>query len=402
MSKKLNTSVNKKKVILYFWGLFVVLPIFMFFVIMICAKTGSLGFDDLPSLQELENPKSNLASEIITTDGKLLGKYFKENRTNVKYEDLSPYLISALIATEDERFLNHSGIDFRGLVRAFVKLGKAGGASTITQQLAKMMFHDRKGGFINKVKQKIQEQIIAVELEKRYTKAEILTMYLNKFDFINNAVGIKSACNVYFNKEPKDLNIQEAAMLVGMAKNPALYNPLRRPEITQTRREVVLKQMYKNDYITEIKYDSLRVLPLGLDYKIVDHKEGLAPYYREVLRGELQKMFEQKDEDGKYIYAKKDGTPYNIYSDGLKIYSTIDSRMQTYAEWAVAEYIGKKLQQQFVNQLIKYRIKKFPFDSRISEEQYEQIMQTARLRTARYQILTGQECENCGRRGNFI
>ena len=402
MSKKLNTSVNKKKVILYFWGLFVALPIFMFFVIMICAKTGSLGFDDLPSLQELENPKSNLASEIITTDGKLLGKYFKENRTNVKYEDLSPYLISALIATEDERFLNHSGIDFRGLVRAFVKLGKAGGASTITQQLAKMMFHDRKGGFINKVKQKIQEQIIAVELEKRYTKAEILTMYLNKFDFINNAVGIKSACNVYFNKEPKDLNIQEAAMLVGMAKNPALYNPLRRPEITQTRREVVLKQMYKNDYITEIKYDSLRVLPLGLDYKIVDHKEGLAPYYREVLRGELQKMFEQKDEDGKYIYAKKDGTPYNIYSDGLKIYSTIDSRMQTYAEWAVAEYIGKKLQQQFVNQLIKYRIKKFPFDSRISEEQYEQIMQTARLRTARYQILTGQECENCGRRGNFI
>lgn len=402
MSKKLNTSVNKKKVILYFWGLVVVFPIFMFFVIMICAKTGSLGFDDLPSLQELENPKSNLASEIITTDGKLLGKYFKENRTNVKYEDLSPYLISALIATEDERFLNHSGIDFRGLMRAVLKLGKAGGASTITQQLAKMMFHDRKGGFINKVKQKIQEQIIAVELEKRYTKAEILTMYLNKFDFINNAVGIKSASNVYFNKEPKDLNIQEAAMLVGMAKNPALYNPLRRPEITQTRREVVLKQMYKNDYITETMYDSLRVLPLGLDYKIVDHKEGLAPYYREVLRGELQKMFEQKDEDGKYIYAKKDGTPYNIYSDGLKIYSTIDSRMQTYAEWAVAEYIGKKLQQQFVNQLIKYRIKKFPFDSRITDAQYEQIMQTARLRTARYQILTGQECENCGRRGSFI
>jgi len=172
--------------------------------------------------------------------------------------------------------------------------------------------------------------------------------------------------------------------------------------MTQTRREVVLKQMYKNDYITQTMYDSLRVLPLALDYKIVDHKEGLAPYYREVLRGELQKMFEQKDEDGKYLYAKKDGTPYNIYSDGLKIYSTIDSRMQTYAEWAVAEHIGKKLQQQFVNQLIKYRKSKYPFDSRISEEQYEQIMQTARLRTARYQILTGQECENCGRRGSFV
>ncbi|MBI2279694.1 MAG: transglycosylase domain-containing protein [Bacteroidetes bacterium] len=402
MSKKSNTSINQKKIILYFWGLFVVLPIFMFFVIMWCAKTGSLGFDDLPSLQELENPKSNLASEIISSDDKLLGKYFKENRTNVKYEELSPYLISALIATEDERFLNHSGIDFRGLVRAFVKLGKAGGASTITQQLAKMMFHDRKGGFINKVKQKLQEQIIAVELEKRYTKAEILTMYLNKFDFINNAVGIKSASNVYFNKEPKDLKIQEAAMLIGMAKNPALYNPLRRPEMTQTRREVVLKQMVKNDYITETQYDSLRVLPLELDYKIVDHKEGLAPYYREILRGELQKMFEQKDEDGKYIYAKKDGTPYNIYSDGLKIYTTIDSRMQAYAEWAVQEYIGKTLQRQFFAHLTKYRKSKYPFDNRISDAQYEQIMQTARLRTARYQILTGKECENCGRRGSFI
>ena len=398
----MSTSTNQKKIIISFWGLFVVLPIFMFFVIMLCAKTGSLGFEDLPSLQELENPKSNLASEIITTDGKLLGKYFKENRTNVKYGELSPYLISALIATEDERFLNHSGIDFRGLVRAVVNLGSAGGASTITQQLAKMMFHDRKGGFINKVKQKIQEQIIAVELEKRYTKQEILTMYLNKFDFINNAVGIKSASNVYFNKQPNELLIQEAAMLIGMAKNPALYNPLRRPEITLGRREVVLKQMYKNKFISEYQYDSLRVLPLGLDYKIVDHKEGLAPYYREVLRGELQKMFEQKGEDGKYLYAKKDGTPYNIYSDGLKIYSTIDSRMQTYAEWAVAEYIGKKLQQQFVNQLIKYRKSKYPFDSRITVEQYEQIMQTARLRTTRYQILTGQECENCGRRGKNI
>ncbi|HRP61286.1 MAG TPA: biosynthetic peptidoglycan transglycosylase, partial [Vicingus sp.] len=217
--------------------------------------------DPLPSLQELENPKSNLASEIISSDGKVFGKYFKENRTTVKYTELSPNLVNALVATEDERFYNHSGIDFRGLVRAVVKLGRAGGASTITQQLAKMMFEHKASNIFQRIKQKLQEQIIAVELEKRYTKEEIITMYLNKFDFINNAVGIKSASNVYFNKEPIDLEIQEAAMLVGMAKNPALFNPLRRPEMTQTRREVVLKQMEKNDFITEEQYDSLRVLP---------------------------------------------------------------------------------------------------------------------------------------------
>ena len=402
MSKKSGSSLNQKKVILYFWLLCVFLPLFLFFIIMLGAKTGTLGFDPLPSLQELENPKSNLASEIISSDGKVFGKYFKENRTTVKYTELSPNLVNALVATEDERFYNHSGIDFRGLVRAIVKLGRAGGASTITQQLAKMMFEHKASNIFQRIKQKLQEQIIAVELEKRYTKEEIITMYLNKFDFINNAVGIKSASNVYFNKEPIDLEIQEAAMLVGMAKNPALFNPLRRPEMTQTRREVVLKQMEKNDFITEEQYDSLRVLPLGLDYKIVDHKEGIAPYFREVLRSDLQKLFEQKDEDGNYLYAKKDGTPYNIYSDGLKIYTTIDSRMQTYAEWAVQEHIGKTLQNQFFNHLKKYRKKKYPFDSNITDEQYEQIMQIARARSLRYQILTGKECENCGRRGKFI
>ncbi|KAB2858957.1 MAG: transglycosylase domain-containing protein [Flavobacteriales bacterium] len=402
MSKKSGSSLNQKKVILYFWLLCVFLPLFLFFIIMLGAKTGTLGFDPLPSLQELENPKSNLASEIISSDGKVFGKYFKENRTTVKYTELSPNLVNALVATEDERFYNHSGIDFRGLLRAVVKLGRAGGASTITQQLAKMMFEHKASNIFQRIKQKLQEQIIAVELEKRYTKEEIITMYLNKFDFINNAVGIKSASNVYFNKEPIELEIQEAAMLVGMAKNPALFNPLRRPEMTQTRREVVLKQMEKNDFITEEQYDSLRVLPLGLDYKIVDHKEGIAPYFREVLRSDLQKLFEQKDEDGNYLYAKKDGTPYNIYSDGLKIYTTIDSRMQTYAEWAVQEHIGKTLQNQFFNHLKKYRKKKYPFDSNITDEQYEQIMQIARARSLRYQILTGKECENCGRRGKFI
>lgn len=402
MAAKIGGTWTQRKVIVYFWITFVVLPFFMIFLVMMAANTGTLGFDPLPSLQELENPKSNLASEIISADGKVFGKYFKENRTTVEYKDLSPFIIQALVATEDERFYKHSGIDFRGLLRAVAKLGSDGGASTITQQLAKMMFEHRASNIFERIKQKLQEQIIAVELEKRYTKEEIITMYLNKFDFINNAVGIKSASNVYFNKEPKELALHEAAMLVGMAKNPALFNPLRRPEMTKGRREVVLNQMRKNDIITREEYDSLRVLSLGLDYKIVDHKEGIAPYFREILRAELQKLFEQKDDDGNYIYSKKDGTPYNIYSDGLKIYTTIDSRMQEHAEWAVNEHISKSLQPQFFSQLKRYRIKKYPFDNRITDEQYEQIMQSARTKSLRYQILTGQECENCGRRGKFV
>lgn len=366
------------------------------------AKTGSLGFDPLPSLEELENPKSNLASEIYTADGKMIGKYFKENRVNVRYDELSPYLVDALIATEDERYRSHSGIDFRGLVRAVVKLGKAGGASTITQQLAKMMFNEPAQNKVERVKQKLQEWILAVELEKRYTKEEIITMYLNKFDFINNAVGIKSAANVYFNKEPKDLAIEEAAMLVGMAKNPALFNPLRRPDTTLHRREVVLFQMKKNELIDQAQYDSLRIKPLNLDYKIVDHKEGIAPYFREILRGELQKILEQKDESGNYLYAKKDGSPYNIYKDGLKIFTTLNYNMQQHAEWAVNEYMGKTLQNQFFKHLLRYRKKRYPFDHRISEKQYEAIMTTARKRTPRYQILHGKECANCGRRGRYV
>jgi penicillin-binding protein 1A len=229
MAKKKSTSSNIKSIFI-FW-LLVFVPILLFFAIMWGAKTGNLGFNDLPDLEELENPKSNLASEIISSDGKVLGKYFFQNRTNVHYEELSPFLVEALIATEDERFRSHSGIDFRGLVRAVAKLGKAGGASTITQQLAKMMFHKReKASLVQKIKQKLQEQILAVELEKRYTKDEIITLYYNKFDFIYNAVGIKSAARVYFNKIPSQLTIGESAVLVGMAKNPSLYNPKRFPE----------------------------------------------------------------------------------------------------------------------------------------------------------------------------
>ena len=214
---KQQKETNKKKRFIIFWCI-VLLPFLLLCMMMWGAKTGSLGFEPLPSLEELENPKSNLASEIITSDGKVIGKYFLQNRTNVKYEDLSPFLVDALIATEDERFREHSGIDFRGLVRAVAYMGKAGGASTLTQQLAKMMFNEPAKTFVERIKQKLQEQIIAVELERRYTKNEIIIMYYNKFDFIYNAVGIKSACNVYFNKEPIDLNLEEAAILVGMAK----------------------------------------------------------------------------------------------------------------------------------------------------------------------------------------
>ncbi|GAB4252895.1 MAG: transglycosylase domain-containing protein [Vicingaceae bacterium] len=369
------------------------------FVTLWAAKNG-IGFEELPSFEELENPKSNLATEIYSSDGKLLGKYFKENRVNVRYKDLSPYLVNGLVATEDERFYKHSGIDVRGLTRAVVNLGRSGGASTITQQLAKMLFHERATSTIGRIKQKLQEWILAVELEKRYTKEEIITMYLNRFDFINNAVGIKSATNVYFNKEPHELNIQEAAMLVGMAKNPSLFNPLRRPEMTKDRRNVVLYQMKRNNYITEAQYDSLKQLPLTLDYKIVDHKEGLAPYFREVLRDFLSKKLEEKDKEGNYIYHKKDGSPYNLYKDGLKVYTTIDSRMQAYAEFAVSEHLSKNLQKAFFKDL-KGK-KKAPFDFRVSNKQIEQIMEAARKRTERYNILTGKQCANCGRRGKYV
>jgi penicillin-binding protein 1A len=404
MSKEKNKKKSTRKNALIFWGI-IFMPFLLVFLMMFGAKTGSLGFDDLPDLTELENPKSNLASEIITSDKQLIGKYFLQNRTNVNYSDLSPFLIDALIATEDERYRDHSGIDFRGLIRAVVKLGRAGGASTITQQLAKMMFNAPARTFAERIKQKLQEQIIAVELEKRYTKNEIIAMYFNQFDFLNNAVGIESASHVYFNKPPKELEIQEAAMLVGMAKNPSLYNPLRRAEKVKHRREVVLAQMKKAGYIDEIQYDSLRIKPLGLDYKVVDHKEGIAPYFRESLRLKIQKTLASKDENGDLIYSKKDGTPYNIYRDGLKIYTTLDSRMQKHAEWAVHEYIATTLQGQFNKHLNRVRTKRYPYDGGykgISEKQYTSIMTSAREKTPRFRILNGKECENCGRRGKSV
>lgn len=262
MAKKKATN-DFSKCIKWFWGLFAGAIAFVALLFLL-ASVGSFG--EMPTFEELENPSSNLASEIISSDGKTIGKlYLNENRTPVKYEDLSQNLIDALIATEDERFHKHSGIDARGTVRAAVFMGKKGGASTITQQLAKLLFHgERSGNIFNQLTQKIKEWIIAVRLEKRYTKQEILTMYLNQVDFVNNAVGIRSASRIYFSKEPKDLNKEEAAVLVGMLKNPSLFNPRRRVELTTDRRNTVLGQMLKNDFISQSEKDSLQNLPLEL------------------------------------------------------------------------------------------------------------------------------------------
>ncbi len=353
---------------------------------------------DLPDTVALANPKTNLATEIISADGQVLGRYFRENRTNVNFDELSPYLVEGLVATEDERFYSHAGIDLRGTARAAVYLGSKGGASTITQQLAKMLFTQKPGNGIERIFQKFQEWIISVELERRYTKDEILTLYLNKFDWINHAVGIKSAARVYFDTYPDSLKIEEAAMLVGMAKNPALYNPLRRPELTEERRNVVLSQMVRNKYLSKAEYDSLKTLPLGINYQTVDHQEGLAPYFREVLRAELTNLFEEKNDDGTPKYAKPDGSGYNIYSDGLKVYVTIDSRLQEYAEKAVQSHLTN-LQDDFVKDVGKY--KRPPFSNDLTKDQIRNIELAAMRRTQRYRIMTGRECPNCHRRVNI-
>lgn len=359
--------------------------------------------DDLPGFEELENPKSNLASVVYSEDGVELGKYFLENRTNAYFNELSPYLVKALIATEDERFYEHSGVDIRATGRVIkgVATGNSqGGGSTITQQLAKMLFPREKMTKIELVKRKFKEWIIATRLEKNYTKEEIIAMYFNKFDFLNNAVGINSAAMVYFGKKPIDLEIHEAAMLVGMAKNPSLFNPLRFADTTFKRREVVLFQMKKNGFISAAQYDSIRVLPLGLNYTKVDHQTGLAPYFRESLRGKISDLLSEKNPDGTYKIAKSDGTPYNIYSDGLKIYTTIDSRMQEYAEWAVQEHLKFELQEDFFNNNKKW--KNPPFSNDLNQGQIDTIMLTAMHQSQMYKKYKGIVCAYCERPAKYI
>jgi len=290
-------------------------------------------FGPLPTFEELENPEKNLATEVISLDGQTLGKYAYENRTPVKYKDLPQNLVNALVATEDERFYEHSGIDFKSSIRAVVKMGSEGGGSTITQQLAKLLFHgEGSKNVAERILQKIKEYVIAVELEREYTKQEIITMYLNKYDFLNRAVGIRSASRIYFGIEPKELTIPESAMLVGMLKNASYFNPLRREEIVLKRRNVVLHQMAKNNFITEKQKDSLQKTDLGLNINREGHSDGHATYFREYLRDFMKKWIKNN--------PKPDGTFYNLHRDGLKIYVTIDSRMQTYAEEAMKEHMA--------------------------------------------------------------
>lgn len=360
--------------------------------------------ESLPSFEELENPKNNLATVIYSADLMELGKYYHENRTHAKYNDISPWLVNSLIATEDERFREHSGIDVRALARVVKGVvtgnSSSGGGSTISQQLSKLLFPREKLNKWGLVKRKFKEWIIATRLEKNYTKNEIISMYFNKFDFLNNAVGINSASKVYFDKLPVNLNIQESAMLVGMAKNPSLFNPLRFPERVLKRREVVLYQLKKNNYLDQNEYDSIRKLPLGLHYNKVDHQLGLAPYFRETLREELKKIFNSKNSKGEYKLLKADSSLYDIYSDGLKIYTTIDSRIQKYAEYAVEEHFKFELQDDFFKNNKRWRNP--PFSNDLDKKQISSILLRAVHQSQTYKKYTGIVCSYCERPKKYL
>jgi penicillin-binding protein 1A len=360
---------------------------------------------ELPDTEELANPKTNLATEVYTQDKKVIGRYYRENRSDVLYENLPPHLVQALIATEDERFMSHSGVDFIGLGRAVAYMGKKGGGSTITQQLAKQLFtaeYEKTGFWERAVLQKPREWIIAARLERQYTKEEIIALYLNRYDFLNQAVGIKSAANVYFNKPPDSLQLHESAMLVGMLKNSALFNPLRRDSLVRERRNVVLGQMVKNGFITKAEADSVKQLPLGLDYQRVSHDEGSAPYFREILRKKLKEILEEQDDKGNYVRVKSNGKRYDPYTDGLKVYTTIDSRMQQHAEWAVARHLNQELQQAFWKDLKKRKPENYPFFNGIAPSLRESVMNKAIKESERYRIYTGKVCPACKRPAAYI
>lgn len=359
-------SANKsfKKYIVFFWILFFIPVVALAFLIFL-ASNGYIG-EELPTFEELENPKSNLASEIISSDGVVIGKYFKENRTNIHYYELSPNLVKALKATEDIRFEKHSGVDLRGLMRVILRAGTAGGGSTITQQLAKNLFHETPDNKLERAIQKFQEWVIAVQLERRYTKEEIMAMYLNTVEFSSNAYGIKSASQTYFGKSPAQLNIQESAVLVGMLQAPTRFNPVRNPKNSIARRNVVLYQMEKYNFITEQQFDSLRALPIKLSYRVEDHNYGMATYFREVLRLELIQWCKEHINNAT-------GKPYNIYTDGLRIYTTIDSRMQRYAEEAMREHMTE-LQKKFTEH----------WKGKIPWEGHDEIITDGMKRTDRY------------------
>lgn len=414
-SKTKNNSLSKKQKTTFFVVFWSIVLIGFLFIsgIFISINNGWIGY--VPPIEELQNPKNKYASEIISSDGQTLGTFYtaRDNRINTSYYSISEDLVHALIATEDERYYTHSGIDIKALFRVFFKrmilMQKgAGGGSTISQQLAKQLYSPQADNFFERALQKPIEWVIAVKLEKLYTKEEIITMYLNQFDFLNNAVGIQTASKVYFNTTPSNLKIEEAATLIGMLQNPALYNPAsnKRKEQCRQRRNVVINRMEKVGYISEEQRDSLKELPITLDFKRVDHKLGIAPYFREYLRLTLtakepkkknynewqlkpygQYYLDSIEWENNPLYGfieknpKPDGTKYDIYKDGLKIYTTIDSRMQQYAEEAVEEHF-KELQSKFFKS-IKGK-KTAPFASNTSEEAIQTSLKRAMKQTDRY------------------
>jgi penicillin-binding protein 1A len=419
------TNINKKKFNKYFWIIFAS-PFAVLTLLLLLAALGGLGY--MPDINTLENPRINLASQVISEDGKVLGSYYykNQNRTYVDYDELPVHLVNALIATEDKRFYRHSGIDAKGLARVVIKTGilmqrSSGGGSTITQQLAKLLFHEPPRTLIGRGWQKIKEWIIAVRLEKAYTKEEIITMYFNQCDFLNQAVGIKSAAQVYFSTLPDSLNLEQSAMLVGMAKNPSFYNPAdsSKRERVQRRRNVVLNQMLKYDYITDDLADSLKGLPLTLRFQRISHDQGLATYFREHLRSMLMKKeprrrdyfdYEQYREDSlKWmndpLYGwcnknrKPDGNPYNLYTDGLKIHTSVNSRMQQYAEEAVREHLSGFLQPAFFKE--KKGARRAPFSRDLAEQDIERIMTRAMLNSDRGRSLKNQGMSNAEIRKEF-
>jgi len=451
MANKNKSAVdNTKKQTIYLWivGLF---PLLLISSLLLFQPDASM-----PSVAMLDNPPELLASVVYSDDGETeLGRYWKVNRTSATYKNISPFVFDALIATEDERYIDHSGVDFKAIARAIVNVGGAGGASTISQQLAKLLFTlqqreleeiarangeslsgisgGRIGRTLSRVNEKARENIISTRLEKRYTKEEIITMYLNQFDFLYNAVGIENASKVYFNKKPKDLLMQEAAMLVGMCKNPTLFNPhtfaiknyrsyianrdgISESQVTReaiaekrgedslralNRRNQVLYQWYKNSKsenpalktkLTLEEYDSLKLLPLVCRYQPVDHKRGNAPYFREALRKDLTELFSQKNPDGSLKYKNEDGRAYDIYRDGLKIYTTINANMQEYAENAMYKHIGETLQNQFDEN--NRSVKNFPFSNKLTKDEVDRIMSSARRNSLRYLTMEASGASN--------
>ncbi len=445
------TKTEKRILYVFFWvlGLFPLMVISSLYLLQ--------SEDDLPPVSMLANPPELLASNILANsangDNVIIGKFWQVNRSSVPYSEISPFVVDALIATEDERFMEHSGIDFRALMRSVSSMGSSGGASTIPQQLAKLLFTLQKRsqdkdetksttanilGKFGRINEKAQEHIIATRLEQTYTKKEIITMYLNQFDYLYNAVGIENAAKVYFNKKAIDLSKTEAATLVGMCKNPGLYNPhsystrnyarrlsvknnikiedVKQIDINEarskdslraiSRRNQVLFQWLRNSEsnnpvlnykLTRNEYDSLKGTPIIIDYTTVDHKEGLAPYFRESLRQEVSKLLKQKNKDGEYQFAKKDGTPYNIYRDGLKIYTTLNTSLQQKAEAAVVKHLSgvdplnksakavPSLQQKFDRN--NKGLRRFPFSNTLSKETVNSILNRAKRGSARYRAM---------------